>query len=64
MTRHENFRKRLEAAYDELERRRPFPQERHAEMIEYLLISIAGSLAIIADALNPGASEVKEERDG
>ena len=60
MTRHENFCKQLEETYDRLEKRRVFPRERHEELVECLLISIAGSLAIIADTVNPEASEVKE----
>lgn len=60
MTRHENFYKNIGEVYDRLEKKRVFPRERHEELVECLLISIAGSLAIIADTVNPEASEVKE----
>ena len=63
MTRHESFKKSYAEAYDYLERKRAFPQERHNQMIEHLLVSIAGSLALIADALNPKAAAVKDEDD-
>ena len=60
MTRHESLYKQLEKAYARLELKKAFPNEWHNELTECLLISIAGSLAIIADTMNPEASEVKE----
>ncbi len=63
MTRHESFKKCYAKAYDYLEKKRAFPRERHDQMVEHLLVSIAGSLALIADALNPEAAAVKEDKD-
>lgn len=57
MTRHERFKKNLhEFLFDHFQRK-----TRHEDIVEFTLISIAGSLCLIADALNPEAARVEEE---
>lgn len=57
MTRHEKFKKNLhELLLDQFEGR-----TRHEDSVEFMLISIAGSLCLIADALNPEAAKTDEE---
>ena len=65
MTRHEKFKKMLG---ETLEKQSSDPMLRnamqgyfHRSLVESLLISIAGSLALIADALNPAAAAEEEE---
>ena len=61
MTRHQRFKKLLNEALEAIEMKRPFPTEAHNAEMEFLMISIAGSLALIADALNPAAAAEEED---
>ena len=54
MTRHEKFKKLL---HENLCKK----EIRHTDLVEFTLISIAGSLCLIADALNPEAAKTDEE---
>ena len=61
MTRHQKFKKQLKKAMTNIEMKRMFPREAHYAAMEYLMISIAGSLALIADAVNPAAAAEEED---
>ena len=54
MTRHEKFKKLVRKTLEET-------REEDRTLANLMLISIAGSLCLIADALNPEAARVEEE---